>query len=515
MGFGPSRLALCFLPAARGLLSPAQPPGGLFPLQPPSVPSRRPSPAAGPQPPASPLPLYSLPGAGLPPRRPSPRSPFVAPLGAAAVLGAARGRDPGHTRAREPRRPGAVPAAPLRQAASRPGPRRARTPAHRPPPRRRPRRPSAPGRLAPWSAPRPDAGPPTARTALRRRPRQVPRHPRSTPVPLLRTRPMDAPTAPSAGFHVGDITVPGTHPPIVPAAPSSELTHGGTPYIAGLGPIPAASPLPMRRSSPPGFPAFAPPTWSHRVAPSTDSPLVGTLATIQAAVTASRERAHAASLALERERALGAALTTQMATTQRLLGRPTLADAEPPADPHASDLDADLIAALHAQAAGLHNIRALVSVVLDPASSHYPRWRGQVLLTLRRFVLDDHVLVDHDAPPPRSWCLMDSRSYQWSAAFRGPGHPSSIDWGSHPPFTCRPGGPSSDFHDRRGSSLPQGRPWERRLLSWRFLRPGWRPRKVPNMRNTAEKTGLDQPTSVNSTLPSGDIMRLTTRITTD
>jgi hypothetical protein len=130
-------------------------------------------------------------------------------------------------------------------------------------------------------------------------------------------------------------------------------------------------------------------------------------------VTASRERERAASLALERERALGAALTTQMATTQRLLGRPTLADAAPPEDPHASDVDADLIAALHAQAAGLHNIRALVSVVLDPASSHYPRWRGQVLLTLRRFVLDDHVLVDHDTPSPRSWCLMDSVVLSW------------------------------------------------------------------------------------------------------
>jgi hypothetical protein len=102
--------------------------------------------------------------------------------------------------------------------------------------------------------------------------------------------------------------------PIAPAAISSEPAHGGAPYIAGLGPIHATSPLPMRRSSPPGFPAFASPTWSHRVAPSalpaTDSPLVGTLATIQAVVTASRERERAASLALERERALGAALTT-------------------------------------------------------------------------------------------------------------------------------------------------------------------------------------------------------------
>jgi hypothetical protein len=91
-----------------------------------------------------------------------------------------------------------------------------------------------------------------------------------------------------------------------------------------------------------------------------------------------------------------------MATTQRFLGRPPVTPAEPPEDPLASNLDADLIAALHAQAARPHNIRALVSVVLDPASSHYLRWRGQVLLMLRRFVLDDHILVDHDAPPPRS-----------------------------------------------------------------------------------------------------------------
>jgi hypothetical protein len=194
--------------------------------------------------------------------------------------------------------------------------------------------------------------------------------------------------------------------PIAPAAISSELAHGGDPYIAGLGPLHVVLPLTLRRGSSPGFPALASPTWSHTVAPSTlptiDFPLVDTLATIQAAVTASREREGTASLALERERALGIALITQMATTQRLLDRPLAAPAEPSEDPLASDLDVDLITALHAQAAGLHNIRGLVSVVLDPTSSHYPRWRGQVLLTLRRFVLDDHVLVDHDAPLPRS-----------------------------------------------------------------------------------------------------------------
>jgi hypothetical protein len=177
-----------------------------------------------------------------------------------------------------------------------------------------------------------------------------------------------------------DDTATVTTGPTTPAAISSELAHGGAPYIAGLGPLHAAPPLPLRRGSPSGFPALASPTWSPIVAPSAlpaaDFPLVDTLATIQAAVTASRERECVASLALERERALGAALTTQMATTQRLLGRPPTAPAEPLEDPLASDLDADLIAALHAQAEGLHNIRALVSRVLDPASPHYPRWRG-------------------------------------------------------------------------------------------------------------------------------------------
>jgi hypothetical protein len=191
-----------------------------------------------------------------------------------------------------------------------------------------------------------------------------------------------------------------------PMGPGSSVADAEAPYIVGLRPLRDVSSPAHRRGSPPGFPALTAP-------PGTDSTLGDTLATIQAAVMASRERERAASLALERERALGAALTTQMATTQRLLGRPPVASVEPLEDPLASDLDDDLIAALHAQAAGLHNIRALVSMVLDPASPHYPRWRGQVLLTLRRFVLDDHVLIDHDAPPPRSWCLMDSVVLSW------------------------------------------------------------------------------------------------------
>jgi hypothetical protein len=140
------------------------------------------------------------------------------------------------------------------------------------------------------------------------------------------------------------------------------------------------------------------------------------VAAIQAALAASHERERAASRALEQERALAATLIAQMATAQRLVLGPPPVDQETPLPtpeaPHASGLDADHIAALHAQATGLQNIRSLVSVVLDPASSHYPRWKGQVL-TLRRYALDDHVLDDVATPPSLAWSLMDSVVLSW------------------------------------------------------------------------------------------------------
>eukprot|EP00267_Zea_mays_P056415 XP_023156451.1 angiomotin-like [Zea mays] len=221
-----------------------------------------------------------------------------------------------------------------------------------------------------------------------------------------------APLSAAPTLHAGQAS-PMAVGPSLPSltAPRSEHTGGSAPYIDGLGPLRDATPLALRRGSPPGFPTIPAPAENDIVAsptlPTTNPSLVAALATIQAAVAASRERERATSLALEQERALGAALTTQMATAQRLLlGRPPVTREDPPAISEAipaTGLDVDHIAALHAQAAGLHNIRSLVSVVLDPASSHYPRWRGQVLLTLRRYVLADHVLDDLDAPPTPSW----------------------------------------------------------------------------------------------------------------
>ena len=52
-----------------------------------------------------------------------------------------------------------------------------------------------------------------------------------------------------------------------------------------------------------------------------------------------------------------------------------------------------MVARLHLQAVGVQNIRALVTVLLDPTSSSYGRWRNQVL-ALRRYALDDHILLD-------------------------------------------------------------------------------------------------------------------------
>jgi hypothetical protein len=73
---------------------------------------------------------------------------------------------------------------------------------------------------------------------------------------------------------------------------------------------------------------------------------------IQAALATSQERERAASRVLEQERALAATLTAQMATAQHLVIGPPPVDQETPLPtteaPHASGLDVDHIAALHA-----------------------------------------------------------------------------------------------------------------------------------------------------------------------
>jgi hypothetical protein len=95
---------------------------------------------------------------------------------------------------------------------------------------------------------------------------------------------------------------------------------------------------------------------------------------------------------------------------------------------------------------------------------------------VRNELLLEELTMANEAPTPASALYSAPTSGQPSS--RGPGHPSSVDRGSYPPSTRRPDSPSSGFHDRRRSSLPQGRPWGWRTLSWWSLRPGWRPRVV-------------------------------------
>ena len=65
-------------------------------------------------------------------------------------------------------------------------------------------------------------------------------------------------------------------------------------------------------------------------------------------------------------------------------------------------------------AGGVQNIRLLVPVVLEPESASYARWRDLVLLTLRRYALDDHVLVDATSTVPTPSCLrLDSIVLSW------------------------------------------------------------------------------------------------------
>jgi hypothetical protein len=119
---------------------------------------------------------------------------------------------------------------------------------------------------------------------------------------------------------------------------------------------------------------------------------------------------------------MGATLIAQMATAQRhLLGRPPVTHEDPsvaPEAPHASGLDDDTIAALHAQAVEIHNIRSLVSVVLDTTSSHYSRWRAQVVLTLQRYAPPDHVTPLSPLWSSRGSTALSPLSYRTSSATR-------------------------------------------------------------------------------------------------
>ncbi|XP_021316676.1 uncharacterized protein LOC110435442 [Sorghum bicolor] len=149
-----------------------------------------------------------------------------------------------------------------------------------------------------------------------------------------------------------------------------------------------------------------------------DSTLIAALATARAAAAEGRARVREAALAWERERDAVDALARQIADAEQFLDLPASPDVgttssgsapvvwHDPADPH--------VVQLHYHAGGVQNIRLLVPVVLEPESPSYARWRDLVLLTLRRYALDDHVLLDTaGVVPTPSWLRLDNVVLPW------------------------------------------------------------------------------------------------------
>ena len=105
-----------------------------------------------------------------------------------------------------------------------------------------------------------------------------------------------------------------------------------------------------------------------------------------------------AALAWERERAAADASALQVAEAERFLRASPSRQAPPAGSGARYDPTDPMVAQLHLQAAGVQNIRALVSVLLDPASSSYGRWRPE------------HQGPGHRPPRPTDvgWLRLDS-----------------------------------------------------------------------------------------------------------
>jgi hypothetical protein len=138
-----------------------------------------------------------------------------------------------------------------------------------------------------------------------------------------------------------------------------------------------------------------------------------------AAVAAARQRADDAPRALEQEQAVVDAIERQYAETYRCLAGKGVSDGSPTSARHCANtfesapaLASTLHASLHAQATALTSIRATVTDVLTPDSTQYPRWHDQVLQTLRRYALADHVL-SLDSDSTEDWLLMDEVVLSW------------------------------------------------------------------------------------------------------
>jgi hypothetical protein len=110
-------------------------------------------------------------------------------------------------------------------------------------------------------------------------------------------------------------------------------------------------------------------------------------------------------LAWEKEKTISRHLEQQLAAVQGI-AIPQDDDDDRSVDV-GSNPNAALTAHLHAQAANFQNIRLVAMIVLEPSSPDYKRWCDLVLLTLRHYTLDDHVLSDV-VDPSINWGRLSS-----------------------------------------------------------------------------------------------------------
>jgi hypothetical protein len=138
--------------------------------------------------------------------------------------------------------------------------------------------------------------------------------------------------------------------------------------------------------------------------------LITAMATARKTLDEARAHELAVTLAWEKEKTIARHLEQQLVAAQE--------NAIPQDDDDnrsidvSSNPDAALTTHLHTQAVGLQNIRSVVMIILEPSSFDYKWWRDLVLLTLHRYVLDDHVLSDV-TDSSVYWARLDSIVVTW------------------------------------------------------------------------------------------------------
>jgi hypothetical protein len=123
---------------------------------------------------------------------------------------------------------------------------------------------------------------------------------------------------------------------------------------------------------------------------------------------AASARALAGTMLLEEEHAT-VILAEEVRTVVALVEPPSPTLPPPPpalaghAAPSDDDYEATVITNINVQDAGVQNICSRISVTLDLSSAHYDRWRDNILLTLGRYSLSDHLLRDTTSVGVPAW----------------------------------------------------------------------------------------------------------------